>query len=293
MAHQVAAHPFIHPSQTAKKQDFFYAHEIVDGDAAPLEKQNVLKQVSNSFTDEEDSEEDIEMGQSENLEDEPVVCNETDEDSHLHLRLPVRCKNGIHRTVDAHCAICCSGYEEDDNVVWSGLECKHAFHNECILPWLSKGKKRCPICRHWFVPGARIDDQKKALEAQVRRGASMSSDEDASIEMQQHEDQLSTGLDGSEQEAPVAEVDDQPTLDGPEGQDGSEQPSAEAEVDEQPYSEPMACPQSADLQTVGSKADEFSKQDDCVSDDASAQEEQEDDCDSNEASTQGEQEHEA
>ena len=26
--------------------------------------------------------------------------------------------------------------------------------------WLSKGKKRCPVCRHWFVPGSKIDDQK-------------------------------------------------------------------------------------------------------------------------------------
>ena len=30
------------------------------------------------------------------------------------------------------------------------------------MQWLSKGRKHCPICRDWYVPGTRIDDQKKA-----------------------------------------------------------------------------------------------------------------------------------
>ncbi len=79
---------FIHSLQTAKKQDFFYAHGIDYGNALPLEKQNDLKRVSNSYSDEEeDSEEDIKMGQFENLEDKPMTCNETDEDAHWHCHL--------------------------------------------------------------------------------------------------------------------------------------------------------------------------------------------------------------
>jgi hypothetical protein len=95
-----------------------------------------------------------------------MTCCETE--AHLSIRLPVTCsKNtGNLRTVDAHCAICLGEYEAGEKIVWSSLlQCQHAFHHECILPWLSKGKKRCPICRHWFVPGTKIDDQKAALQA--------------------------------------------------------------------------------------------------------------------------------
>lgn len=90
-----------------------------------------------------------------------------DEEAHLYIRLPVTCSknSGNLRTVDAHCAICLGEYEAGEKIVWSALlQCQHAFHDECILPWLSKGKKRCPICRHWFVPGTKIDDQKAALQ---------------------------------------------------------------------------------------------------------------------------------
>jgi hypothetical protein len=37
------------------------------------------------------------------------------------------------------------------------------------LAWLVKGKKRCPTCRHWFVPGALIEDQKQELVERRRR----------------------------------------------------------------------------------------------------------------------------
>jgi Ring finger domain len=116
-----------------------------------------------------------------------VPCDESDEHAHLYLRLPPKnatddkgftgnpepdsqtrkedCTStgtlGI-RHVDGQCALCIDDYEEGDKVAWSDLECPHAFHQECITQWLGKGKKRCPVCRHWFVPGARIDDQKKA-----------------------------------------------------------------------------------------------------------------------------------
>ena len=49
----------------------------------------------------------------------------------------------------------------------TGLACSHAFHYECILPWLIKGKKRCPICRDWFVPGEKIEDQKNELQRRI------------------------------------------------------------------------------------------------------------------------------
>jgi hypothetical protein len=98
-----------------------------------------------------------------------------DDQNELHLRLPFQCQSGSCRSVDGECAICVERYKEGDQVVWSSLNCSHAFHYECILVWLSKGKKRCPICRDWFVPGARIEDQKRELAQQLQQESNSSS----------------------------------------------------------------------------------------------------------------------
>lgn len=82
-----------------------------------------------------------------------TVCD--DEDAPLCLKIPA---TGV--CVDGTCALCIDEYETGDEVVWSNLQCPHVFHKACLMEWLSKGKKRCPICRNWFVPGSKIDDQK-------------------------------------------------------------------------------------------------------------------------------------
>mmetsp|Transcript_3028 Transcript_3028/g.8520 ORF Transcript_3028/g.8520 Transcript_3028/m.8520 type:complete len:410 (+) Transcript_3028:3-1232(+) len=128
-------------------------------------------------------ESDLESSNTIAREQQQQDDNDSDDDSssltsNIYIRLPCQHMRidgiastrttSVHdhfRTVDAHCAICLGGYRAGDKVSWSGLECQHAFHFDCILPWLGKGKKRCPICRNWFVPGTKIDDQKKAAEA--------------------------------------------------------------------------------------------------------------------------------
>lgn len=76
------------------------------------------------------------------------------------LQLPIKDEEGHFRKVCIECVICLVEYEVGDEVVWSTRRsCPHAFHAECILLWLGKGKKRCPICRHFFVPGQRVDDK--------------------------------------------------------------------------------------------------------------------------------------
>jgi hypothetical protein len=70
------------------------------------------------------------------------------------------------RKVEANCSICILDYEEGDTIVRSGADeeeeyCIHVFHMECMLQWLSHGRKRCPICRRWFVPAIRIKEQMK------------------------------------------------------------------------------------------------------------------------------------
>lgn len=179
-------------TMTVTTGDLFYAHETngtVHHDNVMTESSEeedivpVRKFTASSISDEEAEEiDEIERGLNADLICAPVACEPTEEDAHLFLRLPVKDDAGICRTVDASCSICFSDYEGGDKIVWSGLQCRHAFHDACILPWLSKGKKRCPICRHWFVPGARIEDQKKELEDRLRleaeaAGSSETSDE--------------------------------------------------------------------------------------------------------------------
>ena len=52
-----------------------------------------------------------------------------------------------------HCAICLGEYEPGDAVTWStNPRCHHAYHNECLFSWFSKGNDTCPFCREEFCP---------------------------------------------------------------------------------------------------------------------------------------------
>uniref|UniRef100_A0A7R9WUC2 RING-type domain-containing protein n=1 Tax=Craspedostauros australis TaxID=1486917 RepID=A0A7R9WUC2_9STRA len=147
--------------------------------------------------------------------------------THLCVRIP--CANGT-RSVDAHCAICLGEYMTGDKVSFSNLECRHAFHYDCILPWLSKGKKRCPICRHWFVPGTKIDDQKKAAAAAAEAAAlaaqpSSSSDDEEEIEIVDSTDRVAaapTIIGGRTDESSQASL-DQEEFDADQQQEQEEQ----------------------------------------------------------------------
>jgi len=88
-----------------------------------------------------------------------------DEDDGIrrYVCLPPTDNGAKPRCVEASCAICFKNYEVGDQIVGSSVDdgCPHVFHVTCIIEWLSLGKKRCPICRRWFVSPAKIDDQRK------------------------------------------------------------------------------------------------------------------------------------
>jgi len=178
-------------TMTVEENDFFYAQEtdengntILEGKLTPTSR----KYSSSSLDMEELMEEGQVTGEQSCNEGQPSD-NEDEEVETLYLRLPIRDGEGHSRSVEANCTICFSDYQQGDRVVWSDLRCKHAFHYDCILPWLVKGKKRCPICRDWFVPGAKIEDQKKALaERLARESTAMSSTTDGLDKTDSQED---------------------------------------------------------------------------------------------------------
>mmetsp|Transcript_34873 Transcript_34873/g.75576 ORF Transcript_34873/g.75576 Transcript_34873/m.75576 type:complete len:280 (+) Transcript_34873:523-1362(+) len=87
---------------------------------------------------------------------EAGLCSDSDErDSVVVLNIP-----GLRRT-EGHCAICIAEYSPGDKVVWSpNDECRHVFHEDCILSWLGNDKKDCPCCRMPFIPEKEeLDDE--------------------------------------------------------------------------------------------------------------------------------------
>lgn len=79
---------------------------------------------------------------------------------------------GAWQVVEATCSICRTEYEAGTKVARSTVRktkeyCSHIYHLECILLWLSLGKKRCPICRLRFVPAYVPTCGKIRVQAQI------------------------------------------------------------------------------------------------------------------------------
>lgn len=83
-------------------------------------------------------------------------------------------------TIQSGCAICLDPYEVGDAIVWSSnKQCRHAFHQDCILDYflhLHKNDKEeeevaatapCPCCRQSFCQPV-VDDA--YLQLQQYRG---------------------------------------------------------------------------------------------------------------------------
>lgn len=91
--------------------------------------------------------------QTDFTEEEMDEVDDSSAEPQRYLRLCTHdpCREQV---VEAVCIICFKDYEVGEQVTWSSSSqaCRHVYHKDCILKWISTGKKKCPVCRYAFVP---------------------------------------------------------------------------------------------------------------------------------------------
>ena len=75
----------------------------------------------------------------------PQQQQELQEPQHLSFRTQRRLRN-FTTTTCTTCSICIDEFEEGEKIRLLPL-CGHAFHTECIMPWLKDRHGCCPLCK--------------------------------------------------------------------------------------------------------------------------------------------------
>merc|ERR1711881_550589 len=94
-----------------------------------------------------------------------------------------------------NCAICIEDYENGDNL--RILPCNHAFHVDCVDPWLTRSRRTCPLCKSSVLSSE--DEETESQRALINQTASISDQE------LEHEEttSLNNGLIDDDDEQPL------------------------------------------------------------------------------------------
>lgn len=64
-----------------------------------------------------------------------------------------------HHSHDDQCSVCIDNFAEGDDI--TVLPCSHAFHSDCIVPWLTERQAKCPLCKFDVLEHVRGNEESK------------------------------------------------------------------------------------------------------------------------------------
>ena len=82
------------------------------------------------------------------------LLQEKDEADHTPDVVATTAATGFRKELSSGCSICLEPFVAGDTIMHSidVKECRHVFHESCIVAWLVRqGSSSCPCCRQEFV----------------------------------------------------------------------------------------------------------------------------------------------
>lgn len=153
------------------------------------------------MNDENNHDDDVEKGQ-----EEPWHNDESSQSSPVAVQppvgpLPQEPPDSGLTTSCTTCSICIDDFEDGERVRVLP-KCKHAFHTDCLMPWLTERQGCCPLCKRSVLgPDNDSDDEEnEGNRLHAEQGVELT-------QVQQSADQGQAGEDNNEVQGQAAPID--------------------------------------------------------------------------------------
>jgi hypothetical protein len=124
---------------------------------------------------------DVEQGQAIEQDTEPEIHLPPQTDSELEIHVPPSTDQEAEEeeglsTLCTTCSICIDDFEAGERIRLLP-KCRHAFHTDCIMPWLTERQGCCPLCKTAVLDGDEEDsDTAVASDTAIANDMAVASD---------------------------------------------------------------------------------------------------------------------